>query len=120
MARDLTLTGRRILLVEDDYFIADDLVAALEARGAEVVGPAASLSHAMTLIENAGRLDGAVLDINLQGESVYPLADALQERSVPFVFATGYDAQTIPARYAHVSVCEKPFGSEQITKAMFG
>ncbi len=120
MAEHNTLTGRRILVVEDDYFVADNLVATLEAGGAEVVGPAASLPDAMTLVEHAERLDGAVLDINLRGEMVYPLADTLQKRSVRFVFATGYDLQAIPARYAHVSVCEKPFESGQITKAMFG
>lgn len=120
MDRHQSLTGRHILVVEDDYFVADDLAATLEAAGAKVVGPAASMSVALGLIDQTDRIDGAVLDINLKGEMAYPVADALQERSVPFVFATGYDRQTIPARYAHVSVCEKPFEPGQITKAMFG
>ena len=120
MAEHQTLAGRHILVVEDDYFIANDLVATLEAAGATVVGPAASVSVALNLIEQADRIDGAVLDINLQGEMAYPVAKALLERAVPFVFATGYNRQSIPACYAHVPVYEKPLEPRQITKAMFG
>jgi len=62
------------------------------------------------------RLDGAVLDINLRGERAYPVADALSDRGVPFVFTTGYDTQVIPAPYARVPRCEKPVDLEQLSR----
>ena len=114
------LAGRRLLLVEDEYFIADDLVRELLAGGAEVVGPAGSVDGALDLLDEAGRLDGAVLDLNLQGEMAFPVADALRERGVPFVFTTGYDQAATPARYALVTRCEKPVDAARIAAALFG
>lgn len=105
---DPSLAGRRILVVEDEYFLAVDLERELTEAGAVVIGPAASVEYALELIENEPRLDAAVLDINLGGEMSYPVADALTTRFVPFLFATGYNAQDIPARYASVTRCEKP------------
>jgi CheY-like chemotaxis protein len=120
MASSTFLAERHILVVEDDFFIADDLTDMLEAAGAEVVGPAASLAAAHALLARTERLDGAILDINLRGKMVFPLADALRERAIPFIFATGYDRGVIPARFADVRACEKPFSAEQIARAMFG
>lgn len=114
------MAGRRILLVEDEYFIADDLSRTFEANGAEVVGPAASVGRALDLIAATERLDGAVLDVDLQGEIAYAVADALVARDVPFVFATGYDEASIPADYTHVARCEKPVDPEKIAQALFG
>src|SRR4051794_18564375 len=92
------LRGRRLLVVEDEYLIAASLARELEGRGAEVVGPAGSVRDALALVEAEGdRLDGAVLDINLRDERVYPVADALVARGVPFIFLTGYDARVIKA-----------------------
>ena len=113
------LARRKILLVEDEYFIIDDLVRAFEATGAEVVGPAASVDDALDLIQETERLDGAVIDINLQGEMAYPVADALLARGVPFVFATGYDQGSVPAQYAHIARCEKPVDPRRIAQALF-
>lgn len=121
MARGATpLAGRRVLLVEDEFFLADDLARALAAQGAAVIGPAATTDDALDLIERDGRLDGAVLDLNPHGEMAFPVADALLARGVPFVFATGYDAASIPARYAGVTRCEKPVSPAAITRALFG
>lgn len=109
MSAGQRLEGRRLLVVEDDYFLADEMMRALKASGAEIVGPVASVGDALALIDASnGTLDGAMLDINLRGEPAYPVADALLERGVPFVFATGYDDTTIPHRYAKVMRCEKP------------
>jgi CheY-like chemotaxis protein len=119
MIHSKTLAGRHILLVEDDYFIAYDLATTFEAAGVKVVGPVASLSDALDLIARTDRLDGAILDINLRGEMVYPLADALKARSIPVVFATGYGRHDIPARYADVPLCEKPVDPEQVARLMF-
>ena len=108
-----------VLLVEDEYFIVDDMVCSFEASGAEIVGPAASVEGALDLIAETERLDGAVIDVNLRGEMAFPVADALLARGVPFVFATGYDKTSIPARYAHVTRCEKPVHPEKIARALF-
>lgn len=120
MTKSDLLAGRRILVVEDDFFIAEDMVATLAAAGVEVVGPASTVSAALGLIEEADRLDAAVLDVNLQGEMAYPLADALVARAVPFMFATGYDRGALPARFAGVTVCEKPLTLSQVARAMWG
>ena len=100
-------TGKRVLVVEDDYFIAKGLARYLKAAGAEVVGPAPTVADALDLID-AERLDGAVLDINLRGDLVFPVADALTAQGVPFIFASGYGSAAIPERYAAIARCEKP------------
>lgn len=83
------LAGRRILIVEDEMLIAMQLEDMLLEMGCEVIGPATSVAEALKLI-GAGRLDGALLDVNLGGEQVYPVADALAASGAPFVFVTGY------------------------------
>lgn len=103
------LSGKRLLVVEDEYAIATDLAYALEDAGVEVVGPAASVEDALELVRREGdRLDGALLDINLRDERVYPVADALAAKGVPFMFTTGYDTSAIPAAYSDVPRHEKP------------
>lgn len=113
-----SLAGRHLLVVEDEYLLADDLAATVRARGASVVGPAASLEDAMALLDGGEAVDGAVLDINLQGEKAYGVADLLVTRGVPFVFATGYDASAIPERFAAVARCEKPVDAAQLIRAL--
>ena len=113
------LKSRRFLVVEDDYLIAADLAAFLEAQGIEVVGPAASVNEALALLESdSDRLDGAVLDVNLQDDRVYPVADVLRSLGVPFVFTTGYDACAIPKSYADVPRCEKPVDEHQLMRVL--
>jgi CheY-like chemotaxis protein len=113
------LRNRRLLIVEDDYMIAVELAQSLEALGVEVIGPAASVEDALALVEQeGGRMDGAVLDINLRGRRVYPVAEALTARGVPFVFATGYDAMMIPEDYAGVPRCEKPVDKELLARML--
>lgn len=113
------LEQKRILLVEDEYFIVQDMARAFAEAGAEVIGPSATVADALRQIAATPKLDGAVLDINLQGEMVYPVADALVTRGVPFVFATGYDRQSIPDRFAGHSRCEKPVRPDQVARALF-
>ena len=116
----MKLDGKRILLVEDEYFIVQDLERAFLAAGATVLGPVATLPEALQLVASSGALDGAVLDIDLQGEMVFPLADVLMNRGVAFVFSTGYDRQAIPPRFDGCVRCEKPVRAEQVVKALFG
>jgi CheY-like chemotaxis protein len=113
------LRGRRVLVVEDDYYIAVDLARALEAAGAVVVGPCGRVAEALALIESTGAgLDAATLDINLHDAVVYPVADALRARGVPFAFATGYDAMMVPPAYADVPRCEKPLDPAKLIRAL--
>ena len=114
------LHGHRILVVEDDYFVADDLRRELEGHGAKVLGPAPSLADALDLLAREDRPDSALLDVKLADELVYPLADVLRGRGIPFVFATAYDQRDIPAAYAQVPRCEKPFEMSQLIKALAG
>ena len=112
------LSGQRILVVEDEWVIAADLTRALRECCAEVVGPAPTLDRAMGLLAAERTLDGAVVDVNLRGLTAYPLADELERRGVRFVFATGYDAASIPRRYAHVPRCQKPLDAAAVAWAL--
>ena len=102
------LRGLRILVVEDEYLLADDLSRMLADAGAEVVGPVPSVKEAMRLIEGASTIDGAVLDVNLRGEMVFPVAQSLQELGIPFAFATGYDAWALPDQFSTSPKIDKP------------
>lgn len=114
-----TLADRRLLVVEDDFLIARDLAEAFQALGADVLGPVASVDDALDLLDDTDRIDGAVLDLNLQGEMSYPVADALLARGVPVAFTTGYDQSVIPPRYAGVPRCEKPVEAAGVVRALF-
>ena len=111
--------GRRVLVVEDEYFIADEMRDAFEKAGAEVLGPVPTVEAALDLLSRTSALDGAVLDINLVGEVGYPVAEALMRRGVPFVFATGYDGAVIPTTYDAVARFEKPVEVTRLAKALF-
>lgn len=113
------LEGCWILVVEDEYLIADDLCTALTDAGAQVLGPAPDVLHAEALIAAEGVIDGALLDINLNGAKGFPVADVLLTRGVPFIFATGYDQWAIPDRFAHVPRLEKPIRERQL-RAVLG
>jgi CheY-like chemotaxis protein len=91
---------------------------ALTKLGAEVVGPAPDLEHATALLATGERIDSAVLDINLPGELVYPVADALRQRGIPFLFATGYDQASIPAGYEDVPRRKKPFDHNALARVL--
>lgn len=98
----------RVLVVEDEYFLAKDLEAALKSLGAEVVALIGDLNEAMDRIKLGG-FEFVILDVNLHGHHAFGLADELQRFGVPFVFTTGYGAHTVPARFADVIRWEKPF-----------
>jgi CheY-like chemotaxis protein len=108
-----------ILVVEDEAPIADELMRALRQLGARLLGPVGHLHEALLLLESADRLDGAVLDTGLHGDAVYPLADALTARGVPYVFVTGYAASAaIPARHRDVPRYEKSIDPGLVAQAL--
>ncbi|MBB3691952.1 response regulator [Sphingomonas sp. BK580] len=115
---DRQLARCRILIVEDEYLLADELAIELAELGATVLGPAPDVQTALRLLSDGEALNGAVLDINLGGEPAFPVADRLIAQGVPIVFTTGYDAAAMPDRFKNVPRCEKPFSIARMTAAM--
>ena len=112
------LQGCRVLLVEDDYLLAMDACYWLEEAGAEIVGPAATPEEACALLEVGGRVDKAVIDVNLGQGPSFAVASRLQERRVPFLFATGYAREVIPTRFDAVPRVAKPFTGHALITAV--
>jgi DNA-binding LytR/AlgR family response regulator len=102
------LFGCRVLVVEDEYFLADDLKTGLEFCGAKVVGPIADLGAAQDQVSR-DNFDVAVIDINLHGKLTWSIADELMRGNVPFGFVTGYGAGSIPERFRYIVRWEKPY-----------
>jgi len=102
------LSGRRVLVVEDETMVAWLLEDMLADLGCAVVGPAARVNQALAMLD-AEAIDAAVLDVNLKGQKSYPVADALAARGVPFVFSTGYNEDSLPNSYQSFPVLQKPF-----------
>ena len=98
----------RVLVVEDETLIAMELCSDLAALGWEIVGPASTIEEALRLFDGAPLLDAAVLDINLGGILVYPLAERLRSRNVPFVFCTGYEQLDSHESYQDYPIIRKP------------
>jgi CheY-like chemotaxis protein len=111
--------GKRVLIVEDEYFLADETRRKLLKLGAEVIGPTGKIARALELLDE-NEIDAAILDIHLDGDLVFPVAEALEQREIPFVFATGYDPSIIPGRFRGFALCEKPVELEHIARALFG
>jgi CheY-like chemotaxis protein len=96
------------MLVEDEALVAMMMEDLLTDLGVEVVGPFSTLAEAMVAAQRDNFFDAAILDVNLDGGTVYPLAHLLAERAVPFAFVTGYEPSTIDARFRSVPVLQKP------------
>lgn len=111
--------GKRILIVEDEYFLADETRRKLDQLGAIVIGPVGHVEQALKLIEQK-RIDAAILDVHLGDEFVFPVAEELDRLDIPFVFATGYDPAFIPKKFTGFAFCEKPAELENIAIALFG
>jgi two-component sensor histidine kinase len=106
-AAPLLVNGKRLLLVEDEPLIAMMMKETLAELDFEIRGPIGNVEEALTEIAQ-GAVNAAILDINLNGSSVYPVADALAARDIPFVFVTGYTRQAVEQRFAGVPVLSKP------------
>ena len=105
--------GRPVLLVEDEMALVVMIEDALLRLGVRVVGPVARLDAALRLAREAP-IDAAVLDINIRGGNSYPVADILTERSIPFVFCTGYGDWALEERYRDRPRLTKPFNSRDL------
>ena len=113
---DSLLSGVRVLLVEDETLVAmllEDMIADL---GGTVIGSASRVSRALEMVEDPScAIDLAVLDVNLGGEEVFPVASALAERRVPFAFSTGYGNAGLPEAWRSRPTLQKPFTQDQVT-----
>ena len=110
------LAGLRVMVVEDEYFLADDIARVLAREGAEVLGPVPTVERARALLEEG--TDAAVLDVDLRGEPVFPIADLLAERDVRFVFISGMERRDLPERFAGRPHLHKPVSGTDIVKAL--
>lgn len=119
MPPSTSLRGLRLLVVEDEAMVAMLVEDMLTDLGCVVVGVAGTVANGLAVV-GAGdvALDGAVLDVNIGGEKVFPVADALAARGVPFLFATGYGAAGVADRYADKRVIAKPFQSRVLEDAL--
>jgi DNA-binding response OmpR family regulator len=111
------LAGRRVLVVEDDYFIADEICTTLREHGAEVLGPAPDIERGLNFVRN-NDIDCAVLDINLHGNLAFDIASELQQRSTPAIFATGYDRSMLPSQFSDSVRLEKPVDLRALLRAV--
>ncbi len=112
-----SLTGMRLLVVEDELLVSMLIEEILGELGATVAGPYGRLADGLAAAK-AERFDGAILDLNLAGELADPLADFLLARGVPFVFITGYQRDSIDRRYANVPVLQKPIDAAALESVL--
>jgi CheY-like chemotaxis protein len=115
MPDEQPLTGCRVLIVEDEWFLADDLRVALKSLGANVIALVGDLDEALDLLAQNG-FDIVIVDIGLQGRLTFNIADQLQQRGIPFAFMTGYGANQIPAQFADVIRWEKPIDPQVVLR----
>lgn len=111
------LGGRRVLVVEDEVLVAMLVETALEDEHCTVVGPFSSLGEALQAARSEV-LDLAVLDINLAGELVFPVAEVLSERGVPFLLLSGYGEVALPRNGSHWPICTKPFRMDELVAVL--
>lgn len=111
-------TGSRAFLVEDETLVLFSLEDVLTDLGCEVVGQATRLEQAMTMAQSLGPLDVAILDVNIGGTTVFPVAQLLMERGVPLIFATGYGRDGLPPEWQGHAVIVKPYSVQDIERAL--
>lgn len=113
------LAGLRVLVVEDETLVAMLLEDMLADLGCHVIGPVPRIAKAMEIAADADvALDIAILDVNVAGEEIFPVAELLAGRGVPFAFATGYGDSGVRTPWRGRPVLQKPFRQEQITEAL--
>jgi DNA-binding response OmpR family regulator len=109
------LKDRRILIAEDGFALANVMETVLSTLGCQVVGPIARVSEGMQLAHAAG-LDGALLDVSLDGEDAYALADTLLGRAVPVILVTGRLPEELPSRFRGLPMMAKPFNMPELIR----
>jgi CheY-like chemotaxis protein len=110
---------KRVMLVEDEALVGMMMRDMLSDLGYFVVGPFCSLAEAQGALEGR-QYDCAILDLNLRGDLVYPIANSLDQSGTPYLFVTGYGPESTEARYAHVPVLQKPIARDSLDAALRG
>ncbi len=112
------LEGRTILVVEDESLVAMLLETILEDMGCTPLGPISTVEEALKVVAGDAPFDGALLDVNVAGKEVFPVAAALKERGVPFVFSTGYGEGGLPEEWRGQPTLQKPFTEDAVQQAL--
>lgn len=107
-----------VLVMEDDYIVALDLCAHVESLGVTVIGPAGKIKDGLELAQTATPMHGALLDVNISGQTVFPVADALIARNIPITFVTAYDTCSLPPEYRHIRQIDKPMDPAEVARAL--
>ena len=113
-----SLNDLRVFVVEDEALVAMNLEMILEDLGCQVIGPAMRFERALAMVDDGLKADAAILDVNVAGREVFPLADRLQELDVPLVFATGYDNSGFPEKWRSNPALRKPYTMEDVERAL--
>ena len=112
------LQGRRVLVIEDESLVAMLLETILDDMGCAVVGPESNIDDGLVAATTVASLDAALLDVNVAGREVFPVAEALKARGVPFVFSTGYGEAGLPEHWRGNPTIQKPFTDRAIRDAL--
>ena len=112
-----SLAGLRVLVVEDEMLVSLLIEDILEAEGCAIVGPYSRFDAALSA-SRIEAFDLAVLDVNLAGTKVFPVADVIAERNIPFLFLSGYGRNAVPAAHPEWRVCNKPFSTDDLTSML--
>jgi DNA-binding response OmpR family regulator len=111
------LSGQRVLVVEDDLLVSMLIEDILADQGCAVIGPFTTLAQALQAARSV-ELDLALLDVNLRGERVYPVAEVLAQRHIPFLLVSGYGEDAVPAAHPDWRAVTKPFHARDLVKAL--
>jgi CheY-like chemotaxis protein len=110
---------KRLLIVEDEHFLAEEARRKLRELGAILIGPIGDIGHALELIEGK-EVDAAILDVHLDAPLVFPVVETLERLKLPYVFAVSHGPPSVPAGFTGFILCEKAAEIEHIAKALFG
>jgi CheY-like chemotaxis protein len=114
------IQGMQVFVVEDEALIALMLEDMLTDLGCVLAGSADTVARALSQLAEMSDIDAAILDVNIGGEVVFPVADALLQRQVPFVFSTGFGPADLAARYPNSRMLAKPYPSEALAAVLAG
>ncbi len=113
-----SLEGLRVFFVEDETMVALNLEDMLADLGCEVVGTAMRVGKALDALNAHVEPDVAILDVNVAGERVFPVAELLTERQVPIIFATGYDRDGLPETWHRHTILQKPYTQDDVSRSL--
>ena len=112
--------GGKLLIVEDEILIAQDLAYGPQREGIDILGPYGSIASAIDVLRTTDDIGAAILDLNIGGRVAFDLAEQLVEKNIPFIFYTGYDSVIVPEKFRTINRVRKPAEWPEIKKALFG